>query len=128
MPQEEGERKTEAQQVPSLGEVVQTLEETRDALRSYEFTALAGVAATLSEAAESLSQTAKDLVDMRSTEWMTAEQAAKYLGCRSVEAFEKIAAREGVPKHYLSARTPRFNRGELDDWLMGRPDVWPEGR
>ena len=49
---------------------------------------------------------------------MTAEQAAKYLGCESVKAFEKIAARESIPRHYLSARTPRYNRAELDAWLM----------
>jgi hypothetical protein len=37
---------------------------------------------------------------------MTAEQAAKHLGCESIKAFEKIVSREGIPKHYLSARTP----------------------
>jgi hypothetical protein len=41
-------------------------------------------------------------------------KAAKYLGCESIKAFEKIATREGIPKHYLSARTPRYNRTELD--------------
>ena len=41
-------------------------------------------------------------------------KVAKYLGCESVKAFEKIATREGIPKHYLSARTPRYNRTELD--------------
>jgi len=51
---------------------------------------------------------------------MTVEQAAKYLGCESVKAFEKIAARKGVPKHYLSARAPRYNRAELDEWLLRR--------
>ena len=60
----------------------------------------------LTETVESLSQTAKDLAEMRSTEWMTAEQAAKHLGCGSAKAFEKIAAREGIPKHYLSPRAP----------------------
>jgi hypothetical protein len=30
----------------------------------------------------------------------------RYLGYESVKAFEKIAAREGIPKHYLSARAP----------------------
>jgi hypothetical protein len=49
---------------------------------------------------------------------MTAEQAAKYLGCESVKAFEKIAARESIPRHYLTARTPRYNRAELDARLM----------
>ena len=51
---------------------------------------------------------------MRSSEWMTAEQAAKYFGCESTKAFEKIAARKGIPKHYFSARAPRYNRAELD--------------
>jgi hypothetical protein len=51
---------------------------------------------------------------------MTAEQAAQYLECVSVKAFEKIALREGIPKHYLSARAPRYNRTELDSWLLGR--------
>jgi hypothetical protein len=51
---------------------------------------------------------------------MSAEQAAKHLGCESVRAFQKIAAREGIPKHYLSARAPRYNRAELDAWLLGR--------
>jgi hypothetical protein len=57
---------------------------------------------------------------MRTAEWMTAEQVAKYLGCESVEAFVKIAAREGIPRHYLSARAPRYQRVELDTWLMDR--------
>ena len=51
---------------------------------------------------------------------MGTEQAVKYLSCESVKAFEKIAAREEIPKHYLSARAPRYNRAELDAWLMGR--------
>jgi hypothetical protein len=51
---------------------------------------------------------------------MTAEQAATYLGCESAKAFEKIVVREGIPKHYLSARTPRYNRAELDAWLLKR--------
>jgi len=80
---------------------------------------------SLTEAVESLSQTAKDLAEMRSTEWMTAEQAAKHLGCGSAKTFEKIAAREGIPKHYLSPRAPRYNRAELDEWLTGRHSSAP---
>jgi hypothetical protein len=62
---------------------------------------------------------------MQGAEWMTAEQAARHLGCESVKAFEKIASREGIPKHYLSARAPRYNRAELDEWLMTRREVPP---
>ena len=51
---------------------------------------------------------------------MTAKQVVKYLGCGSARAFEKMASREGLPRHYLSARAPRYNRAELDAWLMGR--------
>ena len=81
---------------------------------------LSDVALVLTEAAKNLSQIAKYLADMCPSEWMTAKQAATYLGCESVKAFEKIASREGIPKHYLSARAPRYNRGELDAWLMRR--------
>ena len=70
--------------------------------------------------ADSLSRIIKDLTDMRTAEWMTAKQAAKHLGCESVKAYEKIAAREDIPRHDLSVRAPRYNRAELDAWLMGR--------
>jgi len=103
-----------------LSENIRELEEAKRILEDVEVKALSGVALALTEAAESLSATAKNLAEMRSTEWMTAEQAAKYLGCESVKAFEKIAAREGIPRHYLSERTPRYNRAELDAWLTGR--------
>jgi hypothetical protein len=82
--------------------------------------ALSDVALALTEAVESLSRTTKELTDMRVAEWMTAEQAARHLGCESAKAFEKIASGEGIPKHYLSARAPRYNRTELDAWLLGR--------
>ena len=82
--------------------------------------ALSGVAPAVTEAAENLSRTAKELTDIQASEWMTAEQAARHLGCEAVKAFEKIAAREGIPKHYLSTRAPRYNRAELDTWLMNR--------
>jgi hypothetical protein len=49
----------------------------------------------------------------------------RYLGYESVKAFEKIAAREGIPKHYLSARAPRYNRAELDAWLIERRETTP---
>ena len=108
-----------------LSEKTRELEEAKRILDDVEVKALSGVALALTEAVESLSQTAKDLAEMRSTEWMTAEQAAKHLGCGSAKAFEKIAAREGIPKHYLSARAPRYNRAELDEWLTGRRSSAP---
>ena len=106
-----------------LAEKIRELEETKRILEDVEIKALSGVALALTEAAHILSQTAKDLADMRAAEWMSAKQAATYLGCESVKAFEKIAAREGIPKHYLSARVPRYNRAELDAWLMSRGET-----
>src|SRR5215213_2869321 len=90
-----------------LAEKIRELEEAKRILEDVEVKALSGVALALTEAAESLSRTAKDLADVRATEWMTAEQASTYLGCESVKAFERTAIREGIPKHYLSARAPR---------------------
>jgi hypothetical protein len=82
--------------------------------------ALSGIALALTEAAENLSRTTKELNDIQASEWKTAKQAAVHLGCESVKGFEKIASREGIPKHYLSTRVPRYNRNELDSWLMER--------
>ena len=103
-----------------LVEKIRELEEAKRILEDVEVKALSGVALALTEVAESLSRTAKELTDMRAGEWMTAEQAARHLGCESAKAFEKIASREGIPKYYLSARAPRYNRAELDSWLLGR--------
>lgn len=106
--------------VDPLSETAQKLQEVRRILAEVEAAALSGVAMVLVEAAESLSRTAKHLADTRPAEWMTAEQSAAYLGCSSVGAFEKIAAREGIPRHYLSGRKPLYNRAEIDAWLMER--------
>jgi hypothetical protein len=77
--------------------VVQALEDSKRILQAAEVTALSGVATVLVEAAETLSRTAKTLADSHLVEWMIAEQAAKHLGCESVEAFRKIAVREASP-------------------------------
>jgi hypothetical protein len=113
-------KKTMRQTPNQLPKTARKLEEAKQLLEDVEATVLSGVALALTEAAESLSQTAKDLAEMRPSEWMTPQQAAKYLGCGSAKAFEKIAAREDIPKHYLSARAPRYNRAELDEWLLKR--------
>ena len=98
-------KKTMRQTPNQLPKTARKLEEAKQLLEDVEAMALSGVVLVLTEAAKQLSRTAKDLADMQPTEWMTPEQAAKYLGYESPKAFEKIAAREGVPKHYLSART-----------------------
>jgi hypothetical protein len=82
--------------------------------------ALADVAATLAEVAESLACTARELQVMNREEWMTPDQAASHLNCTSTKAFQEIVAKERVPKHYLSDRLPRYSRSELDEWLANR--------
>ncbi len=109
----------EAGQGVSPAEVARTLSEVKDALRSYETTALAGLAATLAEAAESLARTARVLHEMSREEWMDPDAAASYLK-RTPKAFEKVIAKGEIPKHYLTERGILFSRKELDEWLMGR--------
>jgi ketosteroid isomerase-like protein len=102
---------------PSLVEVARTLEEARDALHGYEATALAGVAATLAEAAESLARTTRELHEMRGEEWMDAAQMRSYLS-RTPKQWERIAPT--LPRHYVTERGILYNRREIDEWLMGR--------
>lgn len=105
--------------VPPAVETARALSEAREALRGYEASALAGVAATLSEAAESLAKTARDLREVNQDEWMDVEQAAAYLN-RTPKTFRNIVATEDVPRHYLTERGILFSRKEIDEWLMGR--------
>ena len=100
-------------------EMAQALSDVRDALQGYEMTALAGVAATLAEVAESLARTAKVLKELSPEEWMDAEQAAAYLK-RTPKAFEKIIAKGEIPRHYITERGILFNCKELNEWLMER--------
>lgn len=120
MLQETKRKQTRARETPSLVEVTRTLEEARDALRGYEVAALAGIAATLTEAAESLAHTTRELHEMSRKEWMTPDQAARHLNCTSTKAFQEVVAKEGIPKHCLSERLPRCSRSELDEWLTDR--------
>lgn len=108
-------------------EMSRTLFEVKNALKSYETTTLAGVAATLTEvaatlaeAAESLARTAWKLHEMSCEEWMDAEEAAAHLK-RTPKAFEIVIAKGEIPKHHLTERGILFSRKELlDEWLIGR--------
>lgn len=110
-------KRNESRNAPSLVEVTRTLEEARDALRGYEVTALAGVAAALAEAAESLARTTRELHEMRCEEWMDADQMRSYLR-RTPKQWERIAPT--LPRHYVTERRILYNRREIDEWLMGR--------
>ena len=117
MLQEQGKAEKEARTAPSPSEMARALEEARETLRSYETSALAGMAATLAEAAESLARTIMDLHEMRDEEWMDADQARAYLK-RTPKQWERIAPI--LPRHYLTERGILYNRCEIDEWLMTR--------
>ena len=109
----------EAQYRASPVEMARALAEAREVLKDYETSALADVAATLAEAAESLARTARELKDASYDEWMDAEQAAAYLK-RTPKTFRNIVATGEIPRHYLTERGILFSRRELDEWLINR--------
>lgn len=59
--------------------------------------------------------TAGELYEMSREERMTPDQAARHFNCTSTKAFQEVVAKEGIPKHYLSERLPRYSRSELDE-------------
>ena len=109
----------ETYRMVSPAEMARQLSEVKEALRTYETTALADVAAMLAEAAQSLASTARELHEMSREEWMDTGEAAAYLR-RSPKAFEKVVAKGEIPKHYVTERGILFSRKELDEWLMER--------
>ena len=57
----------------------------------------------------------------RTDAWMTADEAATYLGYRTRAALCQAVRRGIVPAHRLGARRLRFKRGELDAELARHP-------
>ena len=53
--------------------------------------------------------------------WMTADEAAAYLGYRTRAALYQAVRRGIVPAHRLGARRLRFHRGEPDAELARHP-------
>jgi len=109
----------EAEHGFSSVETTIALAEAREALRGYETSALADVAAMLAQTAESLARTARDLREADYDEWMDADQAAAYLK-RTPKTFRNIVASGEIPKHHLTERGILFSRKELDKWLIDR--------
>ncbi len=98
-------------------EMAKTLSETREALRQFETSALADVALTLSNVADSLAQTTRELSAARQEQWMDAEGARLHLK-RTKKQFERIAPH--LPRHYVSERGILYNVREIDEWLLNR--------
>ncbi|MBI5070786.1 MAG: helix-turn-helix domain-containing protein [Deltaproteobacteria bacterium] len=57
----------------------------------------------------------------RDDAWMTADEAAAYLGYRTRAALYQAVRRGIVPAHRLGARRLRFRRSELDAELAQHP-------
>lgn len=106
-----------ADRARSSAEMARTLSETREALRQFETSALADVALTLSEVAESLVCITKELSAAKREEWLDAEGARLHLK-RTRKQFERVSAQ--LPRHYISERGILYNVRELDEWLMSR--------
>ena len=68
--------------------------------------ALSGVALALTEAAENLAQMAKDLANIHPTEWMTAKQVARHLGCELAKAFESTRRASSLWPHVNCSLVP----------------------
>ncbi len=57
----------------------------------------------------------------RADAWMTADEAAAYLGYRTRAALYQAVRRGIVPAHRLGARRLRFRQSELDAELNHHP-------
>ncbi len=103
-----------------LVDAARSLKAAREALAGFESTALSAVAESLSRTTEGLERVTRRLEERQPEEWLTPERAARYLSLPSAGAWEKIVAKENVPKHYASDRVPRYSRREIDRWLLSR--------
>jgi hypothetical protein len=110
-------RDLDADRRASSAEVARTLSETRDVLRQFETSTLADVAQTLSDVAEHLAWTTRELSAARREEWVDGEGARRHLK-RTKKQFERIAPQ--LPRHHVSERGILYNVRELDEWLMDR--------
>lgn len=112
-----------------IEDLAQVLKDQREALRTFEGTALAGIAETLAHAATMIVGVVERIEASSPQDWLPPEEAARYVGYRwegvrqkssAIDAFLRLAAQEGIPVHRLSAQKRLYNRRELDDWLSRR--------
>jgi excisionase family DNA binding protein len=52
----------------------------------------------------------------RPTQWLTAEEAARYAGFPSRKALYQAVRRGQIPAHRIGRRL-RFSAGEIDRWI-----------
>jgi hypothetical protein len=58
-------------------------------------------------------------MEQTSTNWMTPEEVRAYLGGISVRTLARYRA-DGLPVHYITKLTPRYDRAEVDAWIRSR--------
>lgn len=54
-----------------------------------------------------------------SSPWMTPDEVKEYLGGVSDSALARYR-RNGIPVHYVTEKTPRYHRDEVDAWVRKR--------
>ena len=99
--------------------MAKALAEAREALKGYETSALADVAAMLAQTAESLARTARDLREAGYDEWMDADQAAASTK-RTPKTLRILLAGGESPKVLFTESRMYLRRKELDEWLINR--------
>lgn len=108
-------------------ELARLLREQREILDAVQGTALAGTAEVMAAAVGRMAEILEDL-DSRPPQgkWMNKKRAALYLcyehedGTPNTGAFQAAADAAGLPRHYLTPRTPLYHQDEIDEFVWGR--------
>ena len=105
----------------SLAALSHEIRDARAVLDGLEARALAGVAETLAQAANSLAHTAERLEALNPDELMDADECAVFLR-KSRKAFDHLLATTNLPRHYVTERGILFSRREVYEWVRDRPE------
>jgi|GEM_PF-2363246 len=105
----------------SLTALFHEIRDARAVLDGLEARALAGVAETLTQAADSLAQTAERLEALNPDDLMDAEECAVFLR-KSRKALDHLLAATDIPRHYITERGILFSRKEVYEWVLDRPE------
>jgi hypothetical protein len=105
----------------ALAALSHEIRDARAVLDGLEARALAGVAQTLTQAADSLAQTAERLEALNPDELMDADECAVFLR-KTRKAFDHLLATTDLPRHYVTERGILFSRREVYEWVLDRPE------
>ena len=105
----------------SLAALSHEIRDARAVLDGLEARALAGVAETLTQAANSLAQTAERLEALNPNDLMDADECAVFLR-KTRKAFDHLLATTDLPRHYVTERGILFSRREVYGWVLDRPE------